>query len=171
MIDFFEAVLPQAQGYVPIAGFEGLYEVSREGQVRSVRRTDSLGRQVGGRPIQPHAVGRGYLRATLYRGGKRYRKWVHHLVLEAFVGPQPVGQEALHLNDVPDDNRVENLRWGTPKENINMRDAGGHYNSKKTHCPRGHEYTEETTYRYKNQRQCRLCNTERARERREALRD
>lgn len=42
---------------------------------------------------------------------------VHRLVLLAFVGPCPEEQEALHWNDVADDNWLENLRWGTSSEN------------------------------------------------------
>jgi hypothetical protein len=43
---------------------------------------------------------------------------VHHLVLEAFVGPCPPGMESRHLNGNPADNRLANLAWGTHKENI-----------------------------------------------------
>jgi hypothetical protein len=55
----------------------------------------------------------GHLRYNL-RGGMRSG---HQLVLEAFVGPCPPGMECCHGNDIPDDNRIENLRWGTPKSN------------------------------------------------------
>lgn len=44
------------------------------------------------------------------------RKW-HHMVLFAFVGPRPDGMECRHLNGIPDDNRLENICWGTRKEN------------------------------------------------------
>ena len=46
-------------------------------------------------------------------GGKR----VHRMVLEAFVGPCPEGMQCRHLNDVKNDNRLNNLAWGTRKEN------------------------------------------------------
>lgn len=49
--------------------------------------------------------------------GTRVRRYVHHLVLEAFVGARPDGHEACHRNGVPTDNRVENLYWGTRVEN------------------------------------------------------
>ena len=44
-------------------------------------------------------------------------RYVHRLVLEAFVGPCPEGQECRHLNGDPGDNRLENLVWGSPLEN------------------------------------------------------
>jgi len=44
--------------------------------------------------------------------------WVHRLVLETFVGPAPTKQHQTgHINGIPDDNRLENLRWVTPAEN------------------------------------------------------
>jgi len=49
------------------------------------------------------------------------KKYAHQLVAEAFLGPALPGHEACHVNDVPNDNRVENLRWGTHAEN--MQDA------------------------------------------------
>lgn len=50
--------------------------------------------------------------------GKTYK--VHRLVAEAFLGPQPFdGAVVMHLNEVGTDNRVENLKWGTQKENLN----------------------------------------------------
>lgn len=56
--------------------------------------------------------------------GKEYRKLSHTITLLAFVGERPKGYDALHGNGVPNDNRIENLRWGTRKEN--MEDARRH---------------------------------------------
>lgn len=60
----------------------------------------------------------GYLTATLYRDGKQHRRKVHCLVLEAFVGPRPAGQETRHLDGDPQNNCVSNLAWGTRAENL-----------------------------------------------------
>lgn len=43
---------------------------------------------------------------------------VHCLVLQAFIGPRPVGQQGCHDDDNPDNNALKNLRWDTPKGNI-----------------------------------------------------
>lgn len=59
----------------------------------------------------------GYLRARIQ--GKDYR--VHHLVLETFVGMCPPGMQCDHINRNRTDNRLENLRWVTPKENSRNR--------------------------------------------------
>lgn len=49
--------------------------------------------------------------------GKHTVRYVHHLVLEAFVGPRPPGMEACHFDGNAQNNRLENLRWGTSAEN------------------------------------------------------
>jgi plasmid maintenance system antidote protein VapI len=59
----------------------------------------------------------GYQQVVLCNGGKRKVALVHLVVLLAFVGPLPTGQETRHLNGVRDDNRLENLCYGTREEN------------------------------------------------------
>lgn len=61
---------------------------------------------------------RKYLRVRLQKNGQKFHKAVHRAVLEAFVGPCPDGMECRHLNGKADDNRLENLQWGTQKENL-----------------------------------------------------
>lgn len=64
----------------------------------------------------------GYLRVSLYRRGqKRITRYVHRLVLLAFVGPCPDGMEACHGIGGSKDNRVDNLRWDTPSANVSDR--------------------------------------------------
>lgn len=60
---------------------------------------------------------RGHHRFFLYSGAAGRSLAAHRLVLEAFVGPCPPGHECCHNNSIPDDNRVENLRWDTPAGN------------------------------------------------------
>lgn len=65
----------------------------------------------------------GHLQVRL-RGKDRY---VHHLVLEAFVGPRPPDTECRHLDDNPRNNRLGNLQWGTRSENIADRVVTGRH--------------------------------------------
>jgi hypothetical protein len=96
-----------------VSGFEGFYEVSDLGRIRSTRRKGSAGGV-----ISPHGSGQGHLKIHLYRDGKRACvAFVHRLVLEAFVGPCPPGHEALHGDGNPAQNNLRNLRWGTKSEN------------------------------------------------------
>lgn len=105
----------------PVPGFEGCYEVSDHGRVRSLDRTLVLSngqvRSYKGRIRAPRIDCHGYHKLGMYVGLVRYQKAVHRLVLEAFVGPCPEGWECRHLNGNPGDNRLENLQWGTIKEN------------------------------------------------------
>ena len=103
----------------PVKGFEGVYEVSDRGRVRSYLKQGSA-IQIRERPNiiklnrNPQS---GYLYVRLYHNG-RARLPVHRLVLETFVGPCPPDCEACHSNGIKDDNRLENLRWDTHTANI-----------------------------------------------------
>ncbi len=95
----------------PVVGWEGIYEVSDLGRVRSLKRQPP--KIMTG---QPHE--NGYVRYTLTGSGlKTTTRKAHRLVLEAFVGPRPDGMMCRHLDGDPSNNRLDNLRWGTPREN------------------------------------------------------
>lgn len=94
-----------------VVGYQGLYEVSDHGGVRSKSRQGSAG---GILSISPDK--RGYMKVSLYNKGRKAR-WVHTLVLEAFVGPRPPGQMGCHKNGNPSQNYLSNLRWDTRESN------------------------------------------------------
>lgn len=149
-----------------IPGREGLYEVSDHGTVRSlprtVARTDGHVQGVPGRVLKPYALPSGHQVVTLWRGNERAKCLVHRLVALAFIGQPEPGQEVCHTNGDPADNHVTNLRWGTRSENVlDEVHAGRHWQTRKTHCKRGHEYTPGNTIirrGKRTQRLCRACN-------------
>lgn len=101
-----------------IPGYEGLYEVSDRGGVRSLDRvsTDSIGRQrrwPGKRLSLLRAVAGNYRSVSLSSAGQVSRCYVHRLVWEAFVGPIEDGNDICHNNGDPTDNRLSNLRSDT----------------------------------------------------------
>lgn len=101
---------PGTREWKDIPGFAGVYQVSNDGLVRRVLPTQRYLRGTHG----PH----GYYAVTLSSGGKRHRWQIHRLVARTFHGPEPFpGAVVRHLNDVRTDNRVENLAWGTHKDN------------------------------------------------------
>ena len=161
-----KTIIP-TERWAPVVGYEGLYEASDLGAVRSVDRTTSAGRRRRGRLLKPTAVRGGHLRVELSRDGVGVRHYVHILVMQAFVGEKPDGMEVCHYNDDPQDNRLSNLRYDS--HSANGHDSvrnGSHAQANKTHCPRGHQYTSGNTYvTTQGWRVCRECKNmlERAR--------
>lgn len=113
-----------AEEWRPVPGWEGYYEVSSHGRVRSldrivrvVRRGRSFARNLRGRVLKPCAA-TGYETVLLCRYGTHNHRAVHWLVLETFVGPRPEGYNGCHNNGVKTDNYLSNLRWDTPVGNM-----------------------------------------------------
>ena len=104
-----------------IKGYEGMYQVSNFGRVKSLARYISYGgmpRNKNPRILRQSPDGKGYMMAWLYDENGRVTKKVHRLVAEAFI-PNPEGKPQIdHINADKKDNRVENLRWCTGKENF-----------------------------------------------------
>lgn len=114
----------------PVRGFEGYYEVSDQGSVRSIDRVvEATNRtmHIRGKVLTPCLKKEGYLAVGLYRDGREKRMYVHRMVAEAFV-PRPEGCDYVdHINCVRDDPRAENLRWVTASENVRHSIDEGHY--------------------------------------------
>lgn len=108
--------------WLPVVGYEGSYEVSESGEVRSVERTVVRGngtvQEVAEKVLTKHPDRRGYHLVSLTRNHKAVHRRVHRLVLEAFVGPCPEGHEGLHGDGDMHNNHRSNLRWGTRTENV-----------------------------------------------------
>lgn len=106
-----------------VLDYEGFYEVSDLGRVRSVARSVSrgLGRSGVQRRISvlltPSVSAKGYLRLQLCKNGICKKYHVHVLVLEAFVSPRPLDLEGCHRNGNQLNNEVGNLKWATSEEN------------------------------------------------------
>lgn len=72
----------------------------------------------GMRPIKQHTLVRdGYIGVQLWKEGKIKNKTLHVLLLETFVSTRPKGMQVCHNDGNKLNNRLDNLRWGTPKEN------------------------------------------------------
>lgn len=147
------------ENWKPVPGYEGVYEVSDLGRVRSLDRLDAAGRPRRGQPRSSTADGGGYLQVSLWRDGSERRVSVHRLVLVAFVGPAPKGMEACHNDGDSTNNTLANLRWDTRSANsLDRVRHGTHPEARKTHCPAGHPYDEANTYLDpRARRQCRPC--------------
>jgi NUMOD4 motif-containing protein/HNH endonuclease len=152
--------------WLPVVGYEGFYDISDHGRVRTVARV-AVRRNGSPMPVRERILKTyktppmGYLAVKVQNGGRETRKGlrVHVMVLEAFVGPRPDGLVGCHGPGGIYDNSPSNLRWDTQRENVidTVRD-GHHHLAKKAHCLRNHPFDEQNTY-IKNDggRQCREC--------------
>ena len=112
------------------AGWEDLYEVSNLGRVRSLRRKTKSGWR-GGKVIGTYIRHDGYPEVQLCGGnGRRLKRMVHLLVLEAFVRECPEGQEALHGPGGKADASLANLSWGTRSKNTGEDRARDHQSNR-----------------------------------------
>ncbi len=144
----------QESNWLPIPGYEGLYEISDQGDIKSLHRS---GRRTA-LLMHPDVQKSGHGRIALVKDGIETRYLVHRLVALTFLGPSDL-PVVRHLDDDPRNNAVGNLAWGTYAENTQDSIRNGtHRNIRKTCCKRGHEFTESNTFiRMNGRRECRTC--------------
>ena len=107
------AKVREAEVWKEVVGYEGRYEVSNMGKVKSL---------ITNKIMRTCVSKKGYRVASLYRAGeKKTRNYlVHKMVMDSFVG-ELEGFQVNHVNGDPSDNRLQNLEYVTPRENINHR--------------------------------------------------
>ena len=122
-IDSMEAV---GELWADIPEFEGLYQASSLGRVKSLAREvpaynfpakRMVMKSVGEKVLSLKKYGKDYLGVHLYKNGVDSKFYVQRIILSAFKGEKPEGMVACHNNGDRKDNRIENLRWDTPKYN------------------------------------------------------
>jgi len=116
-------MLPEKWKAIP--GYEGWYEVSDCGRVRSLERTTRHGRKRKQHVLRAGLSTNHYPKVDLSRDAEHCTRMVHQLVLEAFVGPADEGMQSCHRNGVRQDNRLCNLYYGTARDNALDRNRHG----------------------------------------------
>lgn len=140
-----------------IEGYEGSYQVSDLGQVRSLDRQTNGG-WMKGQILKPFVHPLGYHQYRLYDGGFGVTKQVHTLVGKAFLTPKSGDDMVLHGPNGVSDNSVSNLSWGTAKQNALDRTRDGtNHQALKTHCPREHILSEPNLQKGKLKKGLRDC--------------
>lgn len=108
-----------------IKGYEGIYEVSSCGRVRSLDRyvkhskTGEMSVLKKGMIKKPTTDTEGYLLVTLNKDGKYCTKYVHRLVADAFLGEHKLKEQVNHKDENKQNNNIDNLEWCSVKYNIN----------------------------------------------------
>lgn len=108
-----------AEVWKDVVGYEGVYQISNKGRVKSLDRFCIFNgsRRIRRGNIMKPFDNRGYLRVGLYKDSKQKKLFIHRLVAEAFI-PRPAGKDFInHIDGDPKNNRIENLEWCTPREN------------------------------------------------------
>jgi hypothetical protein len=119
-------LIPQLSGlteyWVDIRGYEGYYQVSNYGNVRSLDRviTEQTGKTqtLKGRILKPHTNSSGYYQINLNRKSIRTTFAIHQLVAQAFLDNRSSKPLVNHINGIKTDNNVNNLEWATYSENL-----------------------------------------------------
>ena len=102
-----------------VKDYEGLYQVSNLGRVRSLDRLDNANRRLPGKILKGHKNTAGYPRVKLYKNKTVSDKLIHRLVAQAFI-PNPDNKSQVnHIDENKTNNIVSNIEWMTTKENIN----------------------------------------------------
>lgn len=101
-----------------LPGYEGHYQVSSMGSVRSLDRTDIRGHKIKGRIFKCGCIVSGYRTVIFTKFNKDQRFLVHRLVTLAFIGPCPEGRQVNHKDGDKLNNAASNLEYVTPRENV-----------------------------------------------------
>lgn len=108
-----------------VVGYEGYYQVSNLGNIRSVDRviySDKLHigtkRKLDGKMLKPYVNAHGYLALTLTKNGKEKSLRVHRLVAEAFIKNPNNYDQINHIDGNKTNNKVENLEWCNNQHNV-----------------------------------------------------
>lgn len=116
-----ETKVKNKEKWKDIEGFEGIYQVSNLGKVRSIDRIveykNGATRKIEGKILKPRDNNEGYDQVDLYKNGVRVTMKVHRLVATAFLKNPDNLPVVNHKNSLRNDNRVKNLEWVTFSEN------------------------------------------------------
>lgn len=129
--------------------YEGFYQVSNTGKVRSCDRTivDSIGRKhfYNGQVLTPMVVAGGYLEVNLSRGDERKPFHIHRLVAQAFL-PNPKNLPCInHIDENKQNNAAQNLEWCSYKYNTNYGTCMGRAIQTRNENPKWYEKVKKHT--------------------------
>ena len=114
--------------WYPLKDYEGFYEITREGHIRSIDRFIREGRTfIKGKVMTPHIDYKGYVRVHLSKNGKNKGERVHRLIAKTFIENPENLPEVNHIDSNKQNNSIENLEWVTTKQNSEHFFTKGNY--------------------------------------------
>lgn len=105
----------------PLAGYEGIYEISNTGEVKALARTAFNGVAMANfkeKLLKPVLLNIGYYEVTLYKDKNPTRAYVHRLVAQSFIPERAGATTVNHIDGNRLNNKVDNLEWVIQAENI-----------------------------------------------------
>ena len=110
-----------------VRGYEGIYEVSNIGSLKSLARKSSIGRRLKEKVLRGYVSSSGYLSVPLSKNGTSKTRQVHQLVAIAFLGHTPCGCTIVvdHIDNDKSNNTLDNLQLITHRENSSKDKKGG----------------------------------------------
>lgn len=111
-----ETISSTTEEWKAIPGYEGRYEVSNMGRIKSF--AGHTGRLGGEKILKPYTSKNGYLRVCLYSQGRCRYIEIHRLVLLSFRGKDSTRNHGNHIDRNKANNGLNNLEWCTPLENV-----------------------------------------------------
>ena len=127
MLEWLQIKKMKPDGFHYIPGYGTRYSACKDGRIYSAGFEGRFAILENGIPNSGHMVkqmvsGKGYFTVMVRKHGEKIkRRFVHHLILETFVGPCPVKCQTDHIDRNPSNNRIENLRWVS--RSVNMRNS------------------------------------------------
>lgn len=119
-----------------VVGYEGYYEISNLGNLRSIDRyiekSNGVIQYVKGKYIPGNLTSDGYIRVKLNKNGITKSTGIHRLVAESFI-EKPISEEYLEVNHIDfnrTNNKFDNLEWSTHRQNIDHSCNNGNYKGK-----------------------------------------
>jgi hypothetical protein len=115
----------------PIKNYEGLYEISNLGRVKSLDRFikhNLSDKFIKGKILKPWDNSHGYLQVKLFKNGFAKMPKVHRLVADAFLYKLDYQDQVNHKNSIRSDNRLENLEWVSNRENCSHKTIDNNIN-------------------------------------------
>jgi hypothetical protein len=154
-------VKPEAWRAVP--GYEGYYEASTLGRVRSLDRRDNRGQYRKGRILKTYNRG-GYQKFTLWKNGIGWQPKLHTLIAITFHGDyRDQGLIVRHGPNGKTDNSPDNLSWGTHSDNEYDKERDGtSAKLNQTHCPNNHPLKVPNLVANRKHRACLTCSRAKA---------